>query len=189
MSMEPVDFCRVKKIDEKGFGFVKSLHYKGDIFFHFSQITREELLTKLAKLKRGDFFLFFTTKLRPDHKRKVDEIWYDVKEIPVEKIPELVNTVVKEFESGTTNLYDLLYIFSELKKDGYITPETTERILASEKILKLPVTILPYLNKDELKLLLANLRLDETEAASQKPFWYDEMRKAEATLNTPSDIF
>ncbi len=182
MTIEPVDFCRVKKIDEKGFGFLRSVHYQGDVFFHFSQIKREELLTKLAKLKRGDFFLFFTSKMRPDHKRKVDDIWYEVGEIPEEKIPGLVHTLVREFETGRSNLYDLFFLYSELKKKGHISPLTTQRILDSEKILHLPTTILPYLMDDELKMLLEKLNLDEIGASAQKPFWFDEMRKAEAEL-------
>ncbi len=179
---EPVDFCRVKKIDEKGFGFLKSQHYRNDVFFHFSQIKREELLAKLTKLKRGDFFLFFTSKARPDGKRKVDEIWYEVEEIPVAKIPGLVEALAREFEEGSTNLYDLLFVFGELKKLNYLFPEVVERILGSAKLMNLPVTVLPYLTGAEKTILINNLKLDEMEAGKQKPFWYDEMRKVETEL-------
>lgn len=182
MNNEPVDFCRVKKIDERGYGFVRSIHYQGDIFFHFSQIKREELLTKLEKLKRGDFFLFFTSKRQPDHRRKVDEIWYEIGEIPVVKIPGLVDTLLTELETGRTNLYDLLFIYSELKKSGYISLEITAKILASHKIMNLPTTILPYLTDHEMVQLFMNLNLDELGATGQKPFWYDEIRKAEKAL-------
>ncbi len=180
MSSEPVDFCRVKKIDEKGFGFLRSQHYTNDVFFHFSQIKREELLAKLAKLKRGDFFLFFTSKARPDGKRKVDEIWYEAGEIPLAKIPGLIDALVKEFETGNTNLYDLLFVFSELKKKDYISVEATARILASQKIMNLPTTIVQYLTDEEFDILLTNLKFEELGLSPTKPFWYDEMRKAES---------
>ncbi len=177
--VEPVDFCRVKKIDEKGFGFLKSQHYRNDVFFHFSQIKKEELLAKLTKLKRGDFFLFFTSKEKPDGRRKVDDIWYEVREIPVAKIPGLVEALVREFEEGSTNLYDLLFVFGELKQLNYLFPEVVERILGSAKILNLPTTILPYLTREERGILLDNLKLDEIDTQAQKPFWYDEMLKVE----------
>lgn len=177
---EPVDFCRVKKIDEKGYGFLKSLHYRNDVFFHFSQIKREELLAKLSKLKRGDFFLFFTSKERPDGKRKVDNIWYEVKEIPVEKIPGVVDVLLREFEEGVTNLYDLLFVFGELKQLGYIFPHMVEKVLSSKKILNLPTTILPYLSADEFKLLFDHLDMEGLKESPKKPFWYDEMVKKAA---------
>ncbi len=174
---EPVDFCRVKKIDEKGYGFLKSLHYKNDVFFHFSQIEREELLAKLTKLKRGDFFLFFTSRERPDGKRKVDNIWYEVKEIPVEKVPGVIDVLLREFEDGNTNLYDLLFVFGELKQLGYIFPFVVDRVLACKKILNLPTTILPYLSDDEFKKLCQNLDMEGLKENPQKPFWYDEILK------------
>lgn len=182
MISEPVDFCRVKKIDEKGYGFLRSQHYRNDVFFHFSQIKKEELLAKLTKLKRGDFFLFFTSKEKPDGRRKVDDIWYEVREIPVARIPGLVEALVKEFEEGSTNLYDLLFVFGELKQLNYLFPDAVERILGSAKIMNLPTTILPYISGEELAILIAKLHLDELESAPQKPFWFEEMRKAEESL-------
>jgi cold shock CspA family protein len=174
---EPIDFCRVKKIDEKGYGFLISQHYTSDVFFHFSQIKKEELLTKLAKLKRGDFFLFFTSKERPDGKRKVERLWYEVSEIPIEMIPSLIDILVKQFDEGKTNLYDLLFIFSELKKLNYLFPAVIESIICSKKILNLPTTILPYLNDDELKILFKNLNFSDLKNDPKKPFWYEEMDK------------
>ncbi len=178
INIEPVDFCRVKKIDEKGYGFLKSQHHKADVFFHFSQIKREELLLKLEKLKRGDFFLFFTSKGRPDGKRKVDRLWYEVSEIPVEMIPSLVESLLHEFQEGITNLYDLLFVFSELKKSGYIFPHQVAVVLGSAKILNLPTTIVPYINSEELQLLHQNLKMEELKENPVKPFWYEEMVKA-----------
>ncbi|MDZ7767029.1 MAG: hypothetical protein U5K00_21870 [Melioribacteraceae bacterium] len=37
---ELLDYCRVKKIFDKGFGFLSSLYHKENVFFHFSGIRR-----------------------------------------------------------------------------------------------------------------------------------------------------
>ncbi len=178
MNSEPLDFCRVKKIDEKGFGFLKSLYYQCDIFFHFSQIKKEDFLSKLNEMKRGDFFLFFTSKLLPDGRRKVKEIWYSIDEISQDLLKNFAKKITEEFDNGKTNLYDLLFVFAELKKIDLISDEELNKILSSKKILNLPTTILPYLNKEETALLKTYLKFDSYKEEDKKPFWYEQLEKA-----------
>jgi cold shock CspA family protein len=178
MYEEQLDFCRVKKIDEKGFGFLKSLYHSKDIFFHFSQIKKEEFAAKLKYLKRGDFFLFFTSKEMPDGRRKVKHIWYSIEEIPKELLHNFVNRLLNEFETGSFNLFDLLFAFGEIKKLNLISDETLRKVMQSKKILNLPTTLLPHLSKDEIQEFKKILKLEELENSSQKPFWYSELLKA-----------
>jgi hypothetical protein len=174
---EPLDYCRVKKIDEKGFGFLKSLYYHGDIFFHFSQITKQEFLDKLNALKRGDFFLYFTSFQRKDGKRKVDNLWYSLADVPPEFLPAFANRIVLEFNGGITNLFDLLSAFRELRNLGAISAEQMTTILSSKKILSLPPTILPFLSPDEISEFKTILHFDELSGKEKKPFWYDDFLK------------
>jgi len=174
---EPLDFCRVKKIDAKGFGFLKSLYYPNDIFFHFSQIKNEEFSEKLNEMKRGQFFLFFISKLRPDSKRKVDKLWYSLKDTPLELHTGFLEKIILEFNGGATNIYDLLFVFSEMKKNGIIDASLTSQIISSKRILSLPTTIVPFLGKGEIKLLKEKLHLPEISKSPAPPFWYDEISK------------
>lgn len=172
---EPLDFCRVKKIDEKGYGFLKSLYYYGDIFFHFSQIKQEDFRDSLNKMKRGDFLIYFTSKLQPSGKRKADKIWYAIEKVDNELIPKFMERIAIEFESGSMNMYDLLFAFDELRKAGYDTKELTQKVISSAKVLNLPTTILPYLTPEEIKELAVRLNLDELKSKEPKPFWYEDM--------------
>ena len=172
--IEPLDFCRVKKIDEKGFGFLKSLYYPGDIFFHFSQIKKEEFVEKLNDMKRGDFFLFYTSYSRPDGKRKVQNVWYDLSSVAQELITDFSGRIVSEFETGRTNLYDLFHVFSGLRSMNAITEEQLLKILSSPRIISLPTTILPYLAETEIQTLKNILKYDELKDKESKPFWYDD---------------
>jgi len=175
---EPLDFCRVKKIDEKGYGFLKSLYYPGDVFFHFSQIKKEDFRDSLNKMKRGDFLIYFTSKVQPTGKRKADKIWYAIEKVDSELIPKFMERIAIEFETGTMNLYDLLFAYDELRKSGYETEALTGRIIKSEKVLKLPTTILPFLTADEIKALAGNLNFEELKNKEPKPFWYEDMAAA-----------
>lgn len=172
---EPLDFCRVKKIDEKGFGFLKSLYYQRDIFFHFSQIKKEDFKEKLTQLKRGEFFLFFQSKELPDGKRKAARIWYSLQEVPQELLEDFKNRIIKEFDDGSVNLFDLIYVYSELKKLKMISLEDSEKILKSKKVSSLPTTIIDYLNEDEKETFKKILNLNELAFADKKPFWYDDV--------------
>jgi hypothetical protein len=174
---EPLDFCRVKKIDEKGFGFLKSLYYPGDVFFHFSQIKKEEFVQKLNDMKRGDFFLFFTSKPRNDGKRKVNLVWYSLDDVPAEFVEPFAERIVQEFNSGWVNLFDLYFVFSELRKLQFISSELVSQILRSPRILKLPATILPYITESEKEELKRNLNFDSLKNVEPKPFWYQDFEQ------------
>lgn len=169
--MEPLDFCRVKKIDEKGFGFLKSLYYPADIFFHFSQIKKEEFREKLNDMKRGEFFLFFISKQQKDGRRKLAEIYYSMNAVPEEYLQPFAERILLEFESGKTNIFDLLFVFNEFRTIHFLTDEMLHKILSSKRITGLPTTILPYLNENEIELFKTILHFDELQT---KPFWYDD---------------
>lgn len=173
--IEPLDFCRVKKIDPKGFGFLKSLHYPNDIFFHFSQIKNEEFSEKLNEMKRGQFFLYFTSKLRQDNKRKVDKLWYSIKDTPIDLQPAFIEKIVSEFDNGATNIYDLLFVFNELKNYKLLNSVVLEGIVSSKRILSLPTTIVPFLDTSEIALLKEKLEFEEISKSPSPPFWFDEI--------------
>lgn len=172
---EPLDFCRVKKIDEKGYGFLKGLHHSFDIFFHFSQIQKDDFREKLNKMKRGDFIIYFISKLQPTGKRKADKIWYAIDEVPAELLPDFAERIITEFNTGTINLYDLLYAFDELKKGNHLTEEQIDAVLGSQKVKNLPTTILPYISKEEYKRLLKFLDFEALADKDPKPFWYEDV--------------
>lgn len=172
--MEPLDFCRVKKIDEKGFGFLKSLHYPSDIFFHFSQIKKEEFREKLNDMKRGEFFLFFISKQQKDGRRKVAELFYAIDAVPIEYLQLFAERILEEFESGKTNIFDLIFVFNELRRINFLTEELLVKILSSKRITALPTTILPHLTANEISLFKSILHFDELKT---KPFWYDDFNK------------
>lgn len=174
--MELLDFCRVKKITDKGFGFVRSIHYEGDIFFHYTQIKKQIFLDKLNKLKRGDFLIYFTSKLLPNNKRKVEHIWYEMDEIPKEFLPDFIRKIISEFEEGKTNVYDLLFVFDQLKKYNLLTAENLYIILNSKRILNLPTTIIPYLSNEEKKQFIGLLNLQQYNDSANKPFWLNEVQ-------------
>lgn len=175
---EPLDFCRVKKIDEKGFGFLKSINYSGDIFFHFSQIKKEEFLEKLNAMKRGEFFVYFVSKLLPDGRRKVAGIWYELKSVPKVFLDEFIEKFVKQFDEGTTNLYDLIYVYNEAKKMDIITNEHLLRILKGSRLFKTPTVILPFLNKEEIKQFAEVLNIGELKKINEKPYWLQDFIKS-----------
>jgi cold shock CspA family protein len=172
---EQLDFCRVKKIDEKGFGFLKSLYYPFDIFFHFSQIKKDEFREKLNDMKRGEFLLYFLSKDVPGGKRKVKQIWYSLKDVPQEYYSSFINRIIEEFQYGKTNLFDLLYAYKEFKELDLLNNELIERILTADRILKLPTTIIPYLTEEEIVLFKKLLNYDQLKISDKKPFWFDDI--------------
>lgn len=168
-----LDFCRVKKINEKGFGFLKSLIYPEDVFFHFSQITKEEIKEKLDKMKRGDFFLYFISKKTNEGKRKVFKLWYNLKDVPKHLLSDFVNLVINKFYDDKINVFDLLYAFGEFRQVYELKEADLIRIFNSKKIQHNPTTILPYLNYHEYELLKKTLCVNDYE--NNKPYWFDEL--------------
>ncbi len=175
---EPLDFCRIKKIDEKGFGFLRSLHYPGDIFFHFSQIKKEELLDKLQQMKRGDFIVYFTSRLTEKGKRKVERFWYILSDVPAELLAAFKSRILSEFNDSRINTFDLLHVLGEIRFMNLLTPEELDLVLSSKKILSLPTTILPLLTPEETAHFKKLLKIDELAEKPVKPFWYEDIVKA-----------
>lgn len=174
---EPLDFCRVKKIDEKGYGFLKSLYYQRDVFFHFSQIKNEVVKEHFERLKRGDFLIYFTSKAHPDGKRKATRIWYRLADTPAELRPAFAHRIITDFETGRVNIFDLFYAYKELKDEKVIGIEATEKILLSKRLQSVPTTIIPYLTPEEIPLLKQILKVEDWRDKEEKPFWYDEVEK------------
>lgn len=170
---ELLDFCRVKKFNEKGYGFLKSLIYKGDIFFHFSQIKSEKIKEKLDKMKRGDFFLYFISKQNEEGKRKVVKVWYALKDVPEVYSSKFIDTIIEKFNDDSINVFDLLYAFNEIKLKHNINKNQLISIFNSKKIKHNPTTILKYLNKNEFELLKSTLFIDSFD--KDKPYWYEEL--------------
>lgn len=171
-NLEKLDFCRVKKINEKGFGFLQSLIYNNDIFFHFSQIKKEEFKEKLNKMKRGEFFIYFLSKPTNDNKRKVAKLWYSLHDVPDNLSIIFIDSIISGFYNDKFNLFDLLFAFNEYKEKHKINNEHLISIFNSKKIQHNPTTILKYLNLKEFNLLKECLNLDKLD---QKPYWYNEV--------------
>ena len=110
-----LDYCRVKKIFEKGFGFLSSLYYPENVFFHFSKIRNEETREKLENLKRGDVYLFYTSELK-NRKRRVVKIWLDLKQVPPRLLPKFITRIIAEFYEGRLNIFELAHVVKELDK-------------------------------------------------------------------------
>ncbi len=170
---EILDFCRVKKFNEKGYGFLKSLIYPGDIFFHFSQIKSEEIKEKLDKMKHGDFFLFFISKTTNEGKRKVVKLWYNLLDVPEIYLPDFLDLIISKFEDDKINVFDLLFVFGEYRKKYELTGQQLIKIFNSKKIKHNPTTILKYLKSEEIDLLKDTLEIDQYK--ENKPYWYDEL--------------
>jgi hypothetical protein len=128
-------------------------------------------------MKRGDFFLFFTSKPRNDGKRKVNLVWYSLDDVPAEFVEPFAERIVQEFNSGWVNLFDLYFVFSELRKLQFISSELVSQILRSPRILKLPATILPYITESEKEELKRNLNFDSLKNVEPKPFWYQDFEQ------------
>lgn len=170
---ELLDFCRVKKFNDKGYGFLKSLIYNGDIFFHFSQIKSEEIKEKLDKMKRGDFFLYFISKQNEEGRRKVVKLWYLLKDVPDIYSLGFIETLIEKFDDDKINVFDLLYAFNEVKHKHGISDEQLVKIFNSKKIKHNPTTILKYLNQTEFNLLKSILNIDSYDI--DKQYWYEEL--------------
>ena len=106
---ELLDFCRIKKIFDKGFGFLTSLYYQENVFFHFSIIKDEAAKEKLEKLQRGEIYVYFTSRLK-DGKRKVSRLWLDITKVDKSLLPKFKFRIIEELNSGRTNLFELAHV-------------------------------------------------------------------------------
>jgi cold shock CspA family protein len=150
MEKELLDFCRVKKVFDKGFGFLSSIHYSQDVFFHFSKIKDEKVREELEKLRRGTVYLFYTSHVE-NNKRKVSRMWLNLKNIPQYLIPQFIEKIIEELNNGKTNVFELAHIIKELKSNILIGQKDFEQVLKSKKIQSNPSVIIQILNDEELK--------------------------------------
>ena len=147
---EVLDFCRVKKIFEKGFGFLSSLYYTENVFFHFSKIKDDEKRKTLLTLKRGVVSVFFTSILL-NGKRKVDKVWLDIGEVPEKYLNGFIDRLILELNNGEINPFEIIDALNQLKEIGKLTEQNFRDIVASKKIQKNP-SILNKIFSDEEKL-------------------------------------
>ena len=150
MEKELLDFCRVKKIFDKGFGFLSSINYSQDVFFHFSKIKDEKVREELEKLRRGTVYIYYTSR-KDKHKRKVSRMWLNIEKVPNYLIPDFILKIIDEFNNGKTNVFELAYILKEIKSNGHINRKDFELVLKSKKIQSNPSVIKQILNDEELK--------------------------------------
>ena len=151
MNNEYLDYCRVKKIFEKGFGFLTSLYFPENVFFHFSKIKDPVVKEKLEKLKRGEVYLFYTSK-SVKGKRRVDKIWLDVKDIDPKLIPPFIRRIIEEFNDSKINIFELAHVVQLLRLNGKITKNQFEKILNSERVKRIPKSIISMLSKEEIEM-------------------------------------
>ena len=149
MEKELLDFCRVKKVFDKGFGFLSSINYPQDVFFHFSKIKDEKVREELEKLKRGTIYIFYTSNVE-NNKRKVSRMWLNLKDIPKCLMPEFIGKIIDELNDGKTNVFELAHIVKEIRNIGDIRLKEFELVLKSKKIQSNPSVIKQILNDEEL---------------------------------------
>jgi cold shock CspA family protein len=149
MEKELLDFCRIKKIFDKGFGFLSSINYSQDAFLHFSKIKDDKIREELEKLKRGAVYIFYTS-LAKDNKRKVARMWLSLKNVPTYLISEFKLKILNEFNEGKTNVFELTYVIKELRDLKYFNRNEFRLILKSKKVQSNPSVIKQMLNDDEL---------------------------------------
>jgi len=149
MEKELLDFCRVKKIFDEGFGFLSSINYSQDVFFHFSKIKDEKVREGLQKLKRGVVYIFYTSKGK-NNKRKVARMWLKLQNVPNYLISDFKLKIIDEFNDGKTNVFELAYIIKELRSYDQIEREDFKLILLSKKIQSNPSVVIKILNDEDL---------------------------------------
>lgn len=145
---EPLDYCRVKKLSDKGFGFLTSLYYNESIFFHFNKVKDADAKEKLQNFKRGEVYFYFTSKLN-NGKRKVDSLWLDISDVNKQLLPKFVSRIIQEFDAGKTNPYEVAYVIRELRKNKFINREDFTKIVDSSRLLKLPAILKSFLYDEE----------------------------------------
>ena len=149
---ELLDFCRVKKIFDKGFGFLTSLFYNEPVFFHFNKVKDPDIKTKLEKLKRGEVYFFFTSVLH-NGKRKVYKLWLDVKDVDKNLLPDFVERIIEEMNGGKVNVFETAYVIKQLRENDFIDAVKFREILLSKKMIKTPSVLKAVLRIDEDKYL------------------------------------
>ena len=147
-----LDYCRVKKIFDKGFGFLTSLYYKEPVFFHFQRVKDPAVKEKLEKLKRGEVYLFFTSGTK-NGKRRVLKLWLDIKDADKNLLPDFVVRIKQELNGGKINIFEIAYVIKQLRMNNFLEMNDLREIISSEKMLKTPSLIKAILLDDELNNL------------------------------------
>lgn len=148
---EVLDFCRVKKIFEKGFGFLTSLYHKENVFFHFSKIKDEAKHELLSNFKRGVVSVFFTSKITSG-KRKVDKVWLNVEDIPKHFLADFIDRLILELNDGQTNPFEIMDALNQLRVTNNLTEKNYRDIICSSKIKTNPSILLKLISENELLL-------------------------------------
>jgi len=148
--IEQLDFCRIKKIFDKGFGFLTSIYFEENIFFHFSKIRDKEVKESLQNMKRGVVYVFFTSE-QIDEKRKVNRLWTDITKVDTRLIPNFIEKVIEELEEGKTNIFETAHVIKLLRETKILPKEKFVEILRLPKVSKTPTIIKPMLTEEELK--------------------------------------
>jgi cold shock CspA family protein len=151
MNVEYLDYCRVKKIFEKGFGFLSSIYFEENVFFHFSKIKDRDTKEKLEKLKRGAVYLFYTSK-NEQGKRKVDKIWLDINDVDPKLIPSFTIRIIEELNGSKINIFELAHVVYLLREAGSINRSQFEKVLCSVTLKRIPSSIIKMLSQSEVKL-------------------------------------
>ena len=172
---ELLDYCRVKKISEKGYGFLTSLHYPEPVFFHFQRIKDPETKEKLEKLKRGEVYLYFTSGSK-DGKRRVLKLWLDIKLADQNLIPDFIDRIISELNSGRTNIFELAYVVKQLRENNYLTGNKLREIISSEKILKTPSAVKAILTEGSFDAEKLSFLIEQSESKKiTNEFWTDSV--------------
>lgn len=173
---EQLDYCRVKKIFDKGFGFLTSLHYDGYVFFHFNMVKDKAVKEKLEKMKRGDIYFYFISTLK-DGKRKVSRLWLDISAVDKELLPGFADRITGEFISGATNPYEVAYVTKQLRENEYLNDGNLRMLLSSDKLLKNPSILKAFLRESEAgKLSNAESLIEQLELKRiEKDEWVEKV--------------
>ncbi len=147
--IELLDFCRVKKIFDKGYGFLSSIYFEENIFFHFSKVRDKTVRDSLQKMKRGVVYIFYTSVLEGD-KRKVIRLWTDIKKVDTRLIPKFVEKIIVELNEGSTNIFETAHVVKLLREADFLDKDNFTKILELPKVSNNPTIIKPMLSETEL---------------------------------------
>lgn len=149
-NIELLDYCRIKKIFDKGFGFLSSLYYKENVFFHFSKIKDINKRKDLENMKRGVVSIYYTSK-GSANKRKVDKVWLEINEVPTKYLSNFIDRLIKELNVGVTNPFEIIDALSQLNQIGKLSQTHLEQIISSSKIIKNPSILEKMLPKSKVE--------------------------------------
>ena len=175
---ELLDFCRVKKIFDKGFGFLTSLYYNEPVFFHFNKVKDPAAKEKLEKLKRGEVYFFYTSITHND-KRRVYKLWLDVNDIDKNLINDFIERIIEELNSGKINIFELTHVLKLFREEKLLKVEHLLKALKSIKLLRTPSAVITILSEseEEKKVKLEKL-LQSYESKNLSPKqWIEEAAK------------